>query len=263
MRRLWRRTLGILAFLGPGLITGAAGDDAGGIATYGSIGATYGYELLWVTLPITLSLIIVQLQVARMGIVTGKGFAELIREQFGVQWTAFAMLVLLVANGTVTVAEFAGIAAAGDLFGIPRAVVVPTMAGVVWLIVVRASYTVAEKIFIVLSTALLTYVGAAFLAHPAWSEVARSLITPSFRLESDYIATFVALVGTTITPYMLFYLQSSISDKGIGLEDYPAEQMDVIFGSLITTIIALFIIVCTAATLHREGITVDSAEAAA
>jgi Mn2+/Fe2+ NRAMP family transporter len=263
MRRLWRRTLGILAFLGPGLITGAAGDDAGGIATYGSIGATYGYELLWVTLPITLSLIIVQLQVARMGIVTGKGFAELIREQFGVRWTAFAMVVLLVANGTVTIAEFAGIAAAGDLFGIPRFVLVPSMAMVVWLIVVRASYTVAEKIFIVLSTALLTYVGAAFLAHPAWSEVARSLITPSFRLESDYIATFVALVGTTITPYMLFYLQSSISDKGIGLEDYPAEQMDVVFGSLITTLIAVFIIVCTAATLHQQGIVVDTAEAAA
>ena len=263
MRRLWRRTLGILAFLGPGLITGAAGDDAGGIATYGSIGATYGYELLWVTLPITLSLIIVQLQVARMGIVTGKGFAELIREQFGVRWTAFAMVVLLVANGTVTIAEFAGIAAAGDLFGIPRFVLVPSMAMVVWLFVVRASYTVAEKIFIVLSTALLTYVGAAFLAHPAWSEVARSLITPSFRLESDYIATFVALVGTTITPYMLFYLQSSISDKGIGLEDYPAEQMDVVFGSLITTLIAVFIIVCTAATLHQQGIVVDTAEAAA
>src|SRR5437764_1678952 len=166
-RRL--RALGAtLAFLGPGVITGAAGDDAGGIATYASIGAQYGYTLLWVMGPITVALVVVQIMVARMGVVTGKGFAELIREQFGVKWTAFAMLVLIVANGTVTIAEFAGIAAASELFGINRLISVPVMAVVVWLIVVRASYTVAEKIFILLSTALLTYVGAAILAHPDW-----------------------------------------------------------------------------------------------
>src|SRR3954471_5464257 len=151
MRRLgqWRRRLGLaLAFLGPGLIAGAAGDDAGGIATYASVGARYGYDLLWIIGPITLSLIVVQLQVARMGVVTGKGFAELIREEFGVKWTAFAMLVLLIANGSVGVAEFAGIAAAGELFNIPRVITVPVMAVVVWLIVVRASYKVSERIFI-------------------------------------------------------------------------------------------------------------------
>src|ERR671931_143064 len=141
-------------------------------AAYASIGAQYGYSLLWVMGPITLALIVVQVQVARMGVVAGKGFAELIREQFGVRWTAFAMLVLLVANGTVTIAEFAGIAAAAELFGIPRNLAVPGMAVVVWLIVVRASYTVAEKIFIVLSTALLTYVGAALLGRPDWNSVA-------------------------------------------------------------------------------------------
>src|SRR5919198_1623696 len=140
MRGGWRRLLGVLAFLGPGLIAGAAGDDAGGIATYASVGAQYGYSLLWVIAPITVSLIVVQIQVARMGIVTGKGFAELIREQFGVRWTAFAMLVLLVANGAVTVAEFAGIAAASELFGVPRLVSVPAAAIAVWLIVVRGSY---------------------------------------------------------------------------------------------------------------------------
>jgi NRAMP (natural resistance-associated macrophage protein)-like metal ion transporter len=252
-----------LAFLGPGLITGAAGDDAGGIATYASVGAQYGYDLLWVFGPITVVLIVVQLMVARMGVVTGKGFAELIREEFGVRWTAFAMLVLLVANGTVTIAEFAGIAAASELFNIPRFIMVPIMAAVVWLIVVRASYTVAEKIFILLSTALLTYVGAAILAHPDWSQVARSLVTPVFSFEPSFLATFVALVGTTITPYMLFYLQSSLSDKGVSLEEYPAERTDVIFGSLVTTIIAVFIIVCTAATLHVAGITVETAEDAA
>src|SRR5919199_600315 len=155
--RQWGRLAAILAFLGPGIITGAAGDDAGGIATYASVGAQYGYSLLWVMVPITLVLVVVQVQVARMGVVTGKGFAELIREQFGVRWTAFAMLVLLVANGPVTIAEFAGIAAAGELFGLTRLVSVPVAAVVVWLIVVRASYTVAEKIFIVLSVALLTY----------------------------------------------------------------------------------------------------------
>jgi NRAMP (natural resistance-associated macrophage protein)-like metal ion transporter len=259
----WRRIGALLAFLGPGLITGAAGDDAGGVATYATIGAQYGYDLLWIIIPITVALIIVQLQVARMGVVTGKGFAELIREQFGVKWTVFAMLVLLLANGTVTVAEFAGIAAAGELFNIPRLVFVPVMAVVVWLIVVRASYTVAEKIFIVMSTALLTYIGAALLARPVWSEVAISLVTPSFKLEGGYLTTFVAVVGTTITPYMLFYLQSSLSDKGLSVEEYPAERTDVTLGSILTTVIALFIIVSTAATLHVEGVTVDTAEDAA
>jgi Mn2+/Fe2+ NRAMP family transporter len=259
MRAVWAA----LAVLGPGVITGAAGDDAGGVATYSSIGAQYGYTLLWVMGPITLALIVVQLQVARMAVVTGKGFAELIREEFGVRWTALAMLVLIVANGTVTIAEFAGIAAAGELFGIPRPISVPLMALVVWLIVVRASYTVAEKIFILLSTALLTYVGAALLAHPDWKEVGVALVTPSFSLEPGYLATFVALVGTTITPYMLFYLQSSLTDKGVDLEDYRRERTDVIVGSLLTTIIAVFIVVSTAATLHVNGVLVDTAEDAA
>jgi NRAMP (natural resistance-associated macrophage protein)-like metal ion transporter len=261
-RRL-RQVGAALAFVGPGLITGAAGDDAGGIATYASIGAQYGYSLLWVMGPITIALIVVQVQVARMGVVTGKGFAELIREEFGVKWTAFAMLVLLIANGTVNIAEFAGIAAASELFNIPRVVSVPIMAVVVWLIVVRASYTVAEKIFILLSTALLTYVGAALLAGPDWGLVARSLVTPSVQSDTGYLTTLVALVGTTITPYMLFYLQSSITDKGVGIEDYPAERTDVVLGSLLTTVIALFIIVSTAATLHVSGVQVNSAEDAA
>ncbi len=260
----WRRRLGTaLAFLGPGLIAGAAGDDAGGIATYASVGAQYGYDLLWIIGPITVALIVVQLQVARMGVVTGKGFAELIREEFGVKWTAFAMLVLLIANGSVTVAEFAGIAAAGELFNLPRFITVPIMAIVVWLIVVQASYTVAEKIFIALSTALLTYVGAALLAHPDWGHVGRGLVTPVLHADAGYLTTLVALVGTTITPYMLFYLQSSLSDKGVRVEDYPAERTDVTFGSLLTTIIALFIIVSTAATLHASGIRVGSADDAA
>src|SRR5919201_3466782 len=262
--RQWRRLAAMLAFLGPGIITCAAGDDAGGIATYASIGAQYGYTLLWVMGPITLALVVVQLQVARLGVITSKGLAELIREQFGVRWTAFAMLVLLVANGTVTIAEFAGIAAATDVFN-SRLVgpVVLVSAAMAWLIVVRGSYTVAEKIFIALSLALLTYVGAALLAGPDWREVGVSLVTPHMQLDSAYLTTFVALVGTTITPYMLFYLQSSLSDKGVPLDDYPAERTDVIVGSLLTTVVALFIIISTAATLHPEGILIDTADDAA
>src|SRR5579859_1905139 len=262
----WRRVRAAgatLAFIGPGLIAGAAGDDAGGIATYSSVGAQYGYAMLWALVPITVSLIVVQVQVARMAVVTGKGFAELIREEFGVKWTAFAMLVLLIANGTVNIAEFAGIAAASELFNIPRTISVPMMAVVVWLIVVRGSYTVAEKIFLVLSAALLTYVGAAFLARPDWGDVGRNLVTPSLIPEAGYLTTLVAVVGTTITPYMLFYLQSSISDKGVSIADYAAEITDVVLGSVLSDLVALFIIVSTAATLFSSGILVNTAEDAA
>jgi NRAMP (natural resistance-associated macrophage protein)-like metal ion transporter len=259
----WRRALSTLAVLGPGLIAGAAGDDAGGIATYASVGAQYGYSLLWALGLITVSLVVVQIQVARLGAITGKGLAELIREQFGVRWTTLAMLVLLIANGAVTIAEFAGVAAAGELFGVPRPASVTLAAGVVWLIVVRASYTVAEKIFLALGAALLTYVGAAALAGPDWGQVARQAVTPSFSLEAGYLTTFITLVGTTITPYMLFYLQSSISDKGLGLAEYPAERTDVVLGSVLSDLIAAFIIICTAATLFVAGIQVTTADDAA
>jgi len=260
---IWRRLLAVLAVLGPGIIAGAAGDDAGGIATYASVGAQYGYTLLWALGIITVSLIVVQVQVARLGSVTGKGLAELIREQFGVRWTALAMFVLLVANGAVTIAEFAGIAAAGGLFGIPPILSVPVSAVVVWLIVVRGSYSIAEKIFLVLGAALLTYVAAAVLAGPSWSTVAVESVTPSFSLDAGYLTTFMTLVGTTITPYMLFYLQSSIADKGLGIEDYPSERTDVVLGSVLSDLIAAFIVICTAATLFAVGVQVTTADDAA
>jgi Mn2+/Fe2+ NRAMP family transporter len=261
--RVHRKVLAVLAVLGPGLITGAAGDDAGGIATYASVGAQYGYTLLWAMVLILIALIVVQLQVARLGVVTGKGLAELIREQFGVRWTALAMFVLLIANCAVTVAEFAGIAAAAGLFGIPPVLSVPIGAMVVWLIVVRASYTVAEKIFLVLGAALLTYIGAAVLARPDWGQVALQTVKPSFQLDAVYLVTFITLVGTTITPYMLFYLQSSISDKGLTVEDYPAERTDVVLGSVLSDLIAVFIIISTAATLYVAGVQVTTADDAA
>lgn len=264
-RRLptWKKVVAALAVLGPGLIAGAAGDDAGGIATYASVGAQYGYTLLWALVVITVSLIVVQIQVARLGTVTGKGLAELIREQFGVRWATLAMLVLLVANGAVTIAEFAGIAAAGDLFGIPRALSVPVSAVAIWLIVLRASYRVAERIFLVLGAALLTYVGAAVLAGPDWGQVVVQTFTPSFSLEAGYLTTLITLVGTTITPYMLFYLQSTISDKGLGTADYRAERTDVVIGSVLSDLVGGFIIVCTAATLFVAGIQVTTADDAA
>jgi Mn2+/Fe2+ NRAMP family transporter len=260
---IWRRFLAVLAVLGPGIIAGAAGDDAGGIATYASVGAQYGYTLLWALGIITVSLVVVQIQVARLASVTGKGLAELIREQFGVRWTALAMFVLLIANGAVTIAEFAGIAAAGGLFGISPIVSVPVSAAVVWLIVVRGSYSMAEKIFLVLGAALLTYVAAAVLAGPNWSTVAIDSVTPSFSMDAGYLTTFMTLVGTTITPYMLFYLQSSIADKGLGMEDYPSERTDVVVGSVLSDLIGAFIIICTAATLFAVGVQVASADDAA
>jgi Mn2+/Fe2+ NRAMP family transporter len=259
----WRRALAALAVLGPGLIAGAAGDDAGGIATYALVGAQYGYTLLWALALITVSLVVVQIQVARLGVITSKGLAELIREQFGVRWTTLAMLVLLIANGAVTIAEFAGVAAASELFGISRLISLPAAAVVVWLIVVRASYTVAEKIFLALGAVLLTYVGAAVLAGPDWGQVAIHAVTPSFSLDAGYLTTFITLVGTTITPYMLFYLQSSISDKGIGLAEYPAARTDVVLGSVLSDLIAAFIIICTAATLFAVGIQIQTADDAA
>jgi Mn2+/Fe2+ NRAMP family transporter len=173
------------------------------------------------------------------------------------------MLVLLVANGAVTAAEFAGIAAAGELFGIPRLISVSLAGVVVWLIVVRASYSVAEKVFLLLGAALLTYVGAALLAHPDWPQVMVQAVTPGLSNEPGYVATLVTLVGTTITPYMLFYLQSSISDKGVPLADYPAERTDVVVGSVLSDLIAAFIIICTAATLFVAGVQVTSADDAA
>jgi Mn2+/Fe2+ NRAMP family transporter len=260
---IWRRFLAVLAVLGPGIIAGAAGDDAGGIATYASVGAQYGYTLLWAMGIITVSLIVVQIQVARLGSVSGKGLAELIREQFGVRWTALAMFVLLVANGAVTIAEFAGIAAAGGLFGIPPMVSVPVSAVVVWLIVVRGSYSMAEKIFLVLGAVLLTYVVAAVLAGPNWSTVAAESVTPSFSLDAGYLTTFMTLVGTTITPYMLFYLQSSIADKGLAMDEYPSERTDVVIGSVLSDLIGAFIIICTAATLFVVGVQVTTADDAA
>ena len=277
-RRLWRRgarsvrrtvagrrgrLLAYLAVLGPGIIAANAGNDASGIATYSSVGARYGYTLLWTLLPIAVSLGIVQEMCARMGVVTGKGLADLIRERFGVRWTALVMLALLVANGGVVVSEFVGIAAATELFGVSRYVSVPAAAVAIWLLVVKGSYRRVERVFLLMSLVFLGYVASAFLARPDWGEVGRAFLRPRVQLGGGDLFMLIALIGTTITPFMQVFVQSSVVDKGATVDDYPLTRADVWAGTVFSVTIAFFIVVSTAATLHARGIQVESAADAA
>lgn len=259
----WRRYLGFLAILGPGMIAASAGNDAGGIATFAAVGAEQGYRLLWILLPITVSLGIVQEMCARMGAVTGKGLADLIRERFGVRWTAFLMLALLVANAGVTVSEFVGVAAATELFGVPRFVSVPLSAVAIWWLVVKSSYQRVERVFLLMSLVFLGYIVSAFLAKPDWNSVAIGLIKPSFSLDYAYLFTFVAVVGTTISPYMQVYVQSSVVEKGVTPEDYGRTKMDVWVGTVLAILVVFFIVLSTAATLYKHGLHIESAADAA
>lgn len=263
--RVFRRVpiLAYLAVLGPGFIAANAGNDAGGIATYASLGASYGYDLLWMIAVITVSLIVVQEQCARMGAVTGKGLSELIREQFGPRWTVFAMLLLLIANGVTTMSEFAGIAASLELFGVTRYLSVPISALLLWWLVTRGSYQKIERVFLMMTLAFLAYPVSSVLAHPDWSEVIRHTLIPTFRLDSGFIFIFVATVGTTITPYMQVFIQSSVVDKGITVREYPFERFEVIVSSIFSDVISFFIIVSTAATLYVHHISISSAADAA
>jgi NRAMP (natural resistance-associated macrophage protein)-like metal ion transporter len=257
------RLLAYIAILGPGMITANAGNDAGGIATFASVGAEFGYSLLWLLIPITISLGIVQEMCARMGAVTGKGLADLIRERFGVRWTALIMLALLVANAGVTVSEFVGIAAATELFGISRFITVPLAAILIWWLIVKGSYKKVERAFLLMSLVFLGYIVSAFLSRPDWSAVAVGLAKPTFRLEHAFLFTFVAVIGTTISPYMQVYVQSSVVEKGVTIENYRQTKTDVWVGTIFAILIVFFIVVSTAATLHKAGIQVSSAEDAA
>ena len=252
-----------IAILGPGMITANAGNDAGGIATFASVGADFGYSLLWILIPITISLGIVQEMCARMGAVTGKGLADLIRERFGVRWTALIMLALLIANAGVTVSEFVGIAAASELFNIPHYISVPLAAILIWFLIVKGSYKKVERVFLLMSLVFLGYIVSAFLSRPDWSAVAVGMIRPEFKLEYAFIFTFVAIIGTTISPYMQVYVQSSVVEKGVTADDYAKTKLDVWVGTIFAILIVFFIIVSTAATLHKAGIQVTSAEDAA
>jgi Mn2+/Fe2+ NRAMP family transporter len=258
------RFFAYFAILGPGIIAANAGNDASGIATYSTVGAGYGYGLLWVFLPMMVSLIVVQEMCVRMGVVTGQGLADLIREQFGVRWTALVMSALLIANTGVIISEFVGIAQASELFGIPRFLTVPLTAGLIWWLVVKGTQKRVERVFLAMSLVFFCYVFSAFLAKPDWSNVAAEFSSPSFRFDTAYLFTVMALIGTTITPFMQVYVQSSVVEKGMDVEDLPLARADVIVGTIFACLIAAFIVISTAATLNKQGIyEIDSAATAA
>jgi len=261
---LWLKKVGIyLAVLGPGLITASADNDAPGIATYSMAGSTYGYQFLSIILIVTIGEIVIQEIAARMGVVTGKGTADLIRERFGVRVTAFAMLALLFANLGTTVAQIAGIAASAELFGVSRYIAAPIAAVLVSLAVLRGSYKHIEKILLVLSLSAISYIITVIMVKPDWGEVLRAAVVPQFELGPTFILAVLATIGTTITPWGVFYMQASIADKGLAVKDYPYTKLDVTVGAAWGNIISAFIIISTAATLYVAGISVETAEQAA
>jgi NRAMP (natural resistance-associated macrophage protein)-like metal ion transporter len=251
--RLALKLIALLAFLGPGIVAANAGNDAGGVATYASVGARYGYDLLWMMVLITISLIVVQEMSARMGAVTGKGLAELIREQYGPRWSLFSTAAILLANFGISISEFVGVGAALGLAGVPPQVSVPIAAVVVWLLVVRGSYKLAERVFVAMTIPFFAYPIAAILAHPDWGQVGKAVVEPKIHLTSAYIILFIATVGTTITPFMQLYLQSAVVERGMGPEDIPAERAEVTMASIFANLVAVFIIVATGATLFVHG----------
>lgn len=254
-----------VALMGPGIVAAAAGDDAGGIATYASAGAGYGYTLLWAMLLVTISLVLVQEMCARMGAVTGKGLMDLIREQFGVGWTLLAIGIILVANTGVTISEFVAVAAVAELFGLPGWLAVPPTAFLIWWLVTQGTYRRVEKIFLLLSLALFSYVAAAFLAGPNWGDVGKSFFTPTISFKPADLQVLVALIGTTITPYMQIIVQSSVVERGVTPRDYKYTRFDTVFGSTFSNVVAVFIIISTAAALYNVHgpTTVSSAAEAA
>lgn len=258
------RFFAYLAILGPGIIAANAGNDASGIATYSSVGATYGYTLLWAFVPISISLVVVQEMCVRMGVVTGKGLADLIREQFGVRWTALVMLALLIANTGVIISEFVGIAQASELFGISRYITIPLASLAIWWLVVKGSQKRVERVFLTMSLVFFAYIISAFLAKPDWARVAEEAVQPSFSFEPGYLFMMTAIIGTTITPFMQIYVQSAVVEKGMDKEDYPLARADAVVGTIFACMISAFIVICTAATLNVQGITeLDSAATAA
>ncbi len=258
-QRLWI----YLAVLGPGLITASADNDAPGIATYSMAGSHYGYRFLWLIVVVTFGEVVIQEMAARLGAVTGKGTADLIREKFGVKVTLFAMASLLIANLGTTIAQFAGIAAGGELLGVSRYILVPIISVAIAYLVLRGSYKNVEKFLLVLCLSALSYIVSVFIIKPDIGEIVKAALVPSFSTDPDFILAVLATIGTTITPWGIFYMQASVVDKGVDIEDYPLTKVDVIFGASWGNIVSAFIIICTGATLYTVGIRVESAEQAA
>jgi len=270
MWRRWRiRILLFLAVLGPGFITANVDNDSGGILTYSQAGAQYGYSLLWTMLPITVALIVVQEMCARMGVVTGKGLSDLIREEFGLRLTFVLMILLVAVNYTNVVTEFIGIAGSLHLFHVTKFISVPVCAMLVWILVVKGSYKSTEKIFLVASLVYIAYIFAGVLSQPSWHDALLATVKLPEKTvwsQKEYIYMVVGVIGTTIAPWMQFYLQSSVVEKGIRVKDYAASRLDVIVGSFFTDIVAWFIVVACAATLFVHGmgainVAADAAEA--
>ncbi|NMC14212.1 MAG: Nramp family divalent metal transporter [Chloroflexi bacterium] len=253
----------MLAVVGPGIITANVDNDAGGITTYSVAGGDYGYSLLWMMPFVLLALIIVQEMCARLGVVTGKGLADLIRESMGVRLTTLILSLLVFVNLANTVSEFAGVAASMEIFGVSKFVSVPLAAIGVWLLVYKGDYKTTERVFLIASSIYLAYIASGYLAHPDWGEVGKAFVTPNFKLEVGYVTLFVTIIGTTIAPWMQFYQQASLVDKGIRVEDYKYEIVDVVVGSIFAVIVAAFIVIACGATIHKQGIMVESAKDAA
>jgi len=259
----WRNMLIFLSVMGPGIITANVDNDAGGIATYSVAGAHFGYSMLWIFIPMAISLIIIQEMCSRMGVVTGKGLADLIREKFGVRITFYAMLVFIFSNLLNTISEFSGIAASCEIFGISRYISLPIGAFFIWWIVVKGTYKSVEKIFLFACLFYLAYIATGFMVRPQWGEISKEFIRPTFQFRQEFILMIMGIVGTTIAPWMQFYQQSSVVEKGINIKDYKYARLDVIIGGIVVSIVAVFILISCAATLFKSGIRIETAKDAA
>jgi NRAMP (natural resistance-associated macrophage protein)-like metal ion transporter len=260
---IWRRIAIFLSIMGPGIITANIDNDASGITTYSVAGARFGYALLWTLIPTTVALIVIQEMVARMAVVTGKGLSDLIRENYGVRSTFYMMTILFIANFGTTVADFAGWAASMEILGFSKYLMVPLGASFIWFLVVKGSYRFVERILLVACLLYFGYVISGFMAKPEWSRVMYATFVPQIQWNAEFMMLSIAIIGTTITPWMQFYLQSSIAEKGIKKEEYKATRLDVFIGCGITDIVSFFIIVTCATTLFPLGMRINEASEAA
>jgi NRAMP (natural resistance-associated macrophage protein)-like metal ion transporter len=258
-----RKLVIFFAILGPGIITGSVDNDAGGITTYSVAGAMYGYNLIWTLIPSFIVLMVVQEMNARMGIVTGKGLSDLIRENAGMKITFFIFVGLLLSNIGNTTTEFAGVAGSLEIFGINKYISVPVAAILVWLLVVKGTYKIAERIFLIFSLSLLTYVVSALMSGPHWGEIGHAVIHPEFPVNTSSLAMVIALVGTTIAPWMQFYMQSSVIEKGLKMKNFKYTMIDITVGCVVTVVVAFFIMVACGSTLHPNGVQINEAKDAA
>jgi len=259
----WKNLVIFLSVMGPGIITANVDNDAGGITTYSVAGAHFGYATLWIFIPMAIALIVIQEMCSRMGVVTGKGLADLIREKFGVKITFYAMLVFLFSNLLNTISEFSGIAASGEIFGISRMISLPISALLVWWIVVKGTYKSVEKVFLFACLFYFAYLFTGFMAKPDWNLVALEIVQPRFDFKPAFLLMVMGIIGTTIAPWMQFYQQSAVVEKGINIKDYKFARWDVIIGGIVVSIVAVFITISCAATLFKNGIRIETAKDAA